>query len=500
MRRQWNKQQWHKKVDDRGMSLVEVIIAVTILGIIAVPVLHALTTSMTYNAKARARQKLTLTAETIMETFNGYDIKSVHQMFETGSGVAGITCAGYTAPDLTLVEDHTSQLDFGIDGLDVGAGKLYNVDITVNPGVTKDVFEMKNMDTARDAIFVSTRDYDKNAVKNAAEDFSSAANKAALKDFFITLKDETTGDAIDALNADNVLIKDNVDIIYTGDGTNGSITDYIEIHDRRLRFVTMDDGDGNYVVTAQMIYSYSIENYPYYMAVYPPPVPDEYPGASGGTEPPSSSNSNQRPFVGALAHIDHYPKGEGDVDEYLYYTVDLVVPPISYDQAADYTDDNKIYKIYENPQAAKLNRLFVYYYPQYDVGIGKDIIEIKNDAGIPDFQCYIIKQVAEDISMNRIKIEENHYSATVELVNSALGFKIFHNFNENIGGGSSHTAPSMPSTCTESGYIDPAMFAQKEVLSYQVKIVVTNAVGGGIVTELESTVNEKIKTSEGVVD
>ncbi|MDE6364665.1 MAG: hypothetical protein K2L86_10490, partial [Lachnospiraceae bacterium] len=294
-------------------------------------------------------------------------------------------------------------------------------------------------------------------------------------------------------------IKDNIDTVYTGDGTNGSITDYIEIHDRRLRFVTMDDGDGNYVVTAQMIYGYSIENYPYYVAVYPPAVPDGYPGG-GGTEPPSSSNSSERPFVGTLAHIDHYPKDADGVDGYLYYTVDLVVPPISYDQADGYSDNNKIYKIYENPQTAKLNRLFVYYYPQYDVGIGKDVIEIKNDAGIPDFQCYIVKQVAEDISMNRIKIEENHYSATVELVNSALGFKIFHNFNDNIGGGSSHTAPSMPTTCVEAGYIDPAMFSEEEVLSYKVKIAVTNAVGGAAVTELESTVNEKIKTSKGVVD
>ena len=73
--------------DHRGMSLVEVIVAITILGIVAVPVLHSLTTAMVYNQKARTRQEMTLTAESIMETFKGYDLPILFERFG-GSGDA----------------------------------------------------------------------------------------------------------------------------------------------------------------------------------------------------------------------------------------------------------------------------------------------------------------------------------------------------------------------------------------------------------------------------
>ena len=77
------KEQHNKKLNNRGMSLVEVIISITILSIVVVPTLQALTSAMTYNARARRRQELTLSGERIMESVYGYDIEDVKLMFDS---------------------------------------------------------------------------------------------------------------------------------------------------------------------------------------------------------------------------------------------------------------------------------------------------------------------------------------------------------------------------------------------------------------------------------
>lgn len=58
-----------KKTDNRGLSLIELLIAVTILGIIIVPVLHSFVTSYRVNAKSRETLRATTLAQNEMEIF-----------------------------------------------------------------------------------------------------------------------------------------------------------------------------------------------------------------------------------------------------------------------------------------------------------------------------------------------------------------------------------------------------------------------------------------------
>lgn len=58
----------HKRtINNKGFSLVEVIIAMAILAIISIPLLSYFTESMRYNAQAKTRQQATLTAQSVME-------------------------------------------------------------------------------------------------------------------------------------------------------------------------------------------------------------------------------------------------------------------------------------------------------------------------------------------------------------------------------------------------------------------------------------------------
>lgn len=460
-----------KKLNNRGMSLVEVIISITILGIVAIPVLHSLTTAMVYNSKARIRQDMTLKAESIMETFKAYDLETLQGMFAANSGIEGIeagtNCDSYTAPDISLIENPPAAgIPFVINGLKDDKDKKYNVTITAKPNAPTQVLEMKNMDGTRDAVYTGKREYDKEASERAFQDINEAANKSAFIGYFDTLTDES-GRSLEVVNVDGNPIS-NMDVESDG------FKSYISLYDKRLKLVVKDDGSGNYVVTAKMVYRYYITNFPYYVVIYPAAPDDSYlEEGETAVAPP-----DEEELRGELRYLSRYPESG-----YLDFTVPM--------------DGEEELEIYHNPKEAGLDRLFIYYYPQYSLSAKNDIIEIDNQAGIDSFSCFIIKQCAADINETRIGVFENGYSAKVEGHSAGSVFALYHNFGENIGNGSS-TAQSDVSGFTNGdgeSYTESGDFYETEVLSYELELVVTDAVTGQVVTTINSSMNEKIKVN-----
>ena len=62
-----------RKINNKGFSLVEVIISIAILAIISIPLLNYFTDSMKHNALAKTRQEATLEAQSIMEQLKAED-------------------------------------------------------------------------------------------------------------------------------------------------------------------------------------------------------------------------------------------------------------------------------------------------------------------------------------------------------------------------------------------------------------------------------------------
>lgn len=467
-----------KKLNNKGMSLVEVIIAITILGLVTVPVLHSMTTAMVYNQKARIRQEMTLTAESIMETFKGYDLEELKARFTPGgTGIEGVHYqdatpghSGYsfsTVPKLIGTET-ADEYTFCINDMEAENGQLYDVTLTATPNSVEKVMEMENTETTRDAIFQGDRDYDKNAVRKMKDDFRS---------YMTQLEGAFESDAVVKINDTVTSVQGNIDKLYDESTAGIYVGNYLHLNERTLTFEIVADGD-DYKVTPKMTYSYFLKDYPYYVKEETESRSDEYDGA----DPPSG---NTEESIGTSKTLDRFP-ADGS---FLTYTVDISATcPDGY--------------IYKNKKEAGLNRLMVYYYPQYNLEPGHDKIVVDNQANITDFQCYILKQRAADINESTTKIKENSYQASVEIKNSASGFEVFHNFDDNIADGSSTTAPSISGTYDNaysytklvSGTTTPefvAKYEEQEVLSYKIELKVEQ--GGREITKLESTMSEKIK-------
>lgn len=470
------RQRRKTKLNNGGMSLVEVIISITILAVVAIPVLHSLTTAMVYNSKARIRQEMTLKAESIMENFKGYDLKELNTMFSAGgTGLAGLAGAAYTpagdpATFLDTAPVAGTEFVYGISNVTDAKGNVYNVQIKAISNGTEKVLEMKNMDATKDAIFNAgnDREFDKEAQEKAWEDFKANHVTDAVT-FFNTMTDDA-GNPITVVNGSG----GDMDATYL---SSDEVKNYLELHDRRLKFNIKDDGSGNYVVTASMVYRYYLKDVSCYKKVIPESPSDAYHGEPESESSVPSSTSSEIGFAGEQMYKD-FP--ESDVD-YFEYTVEMN------------TGEDEI-TIYNRPVLDGLDRLFIYYYPQYELGQNKrDIIEINNQAGIDNFGCYIIKQRARDINETKTGIYENGYCGVVEAGVNAGMTNIYHNFDVNIGNGSSHVAPDISGSYKKvDSFTDSDDFTEDEALSYKLELTVTNA-SGNVVASLNSSKLEKIK-------
>lgn len=72
-----------------GFSLAELLIAVTILAIIAIPLLHMFATSAKINVKSRQTLRATTVAQNIMEGLKAYTLEEVQTQFEPPEGYTG---------------------------------------------------------------------------------------------------------------------------------------------------------------------------------------------------------------------------------------------------------------------------------------------------------------------------------------------------------------------------------------------------------------------------
>lgn len=80
-----------QKCSNAGFSLVELLIAVTILAIIVIPLLHMFVTSTRINVKSRQMQRATTVAQDIMEGLKAYNLEEVRAQFAPPEGVSPST-------------------------------------------------------------------------------------------------------------------------------------------------------------------------------------------------------------------------------------------------------------------------------------------------------------------------------------------------------------------------------------------------------------------------
>jgi type II secretory pathway pseudopilin PulG len=504
------------------MSLVEVIISITILSIVVVPVLQAMTSAMVYNSKARTRQSLTLTAESIMETFKGNDLKSLVDMFK-GTGIEGIKFkkasegeesaedkSGHYIVTPESIDDKNQKYTFEIKDF-VDNGEKYDATITLTPKgtTTVKVLEMSDSSSLNDAVYIADK-------KDYAEGYSNIS-EAIYNEAFLTAPDDTVkagyvrffeefvsapydldGNPIYKVDKNGnkttepAEVMVNVDDkssdgkkIESADDVKGlDIMNNIKIYDRTL---TIEINDGK--VTASLEYRYFLDNFSFYTAYYPEEVKDTYLDYLDEGETDTTAD-DETVSLGEQQYARFPKAGSGD-DKYLVYKVNLANADI-------YTG------------TGVPDRLYIYYYPEYELDPGKDKIVINNNTNTDKLECYIMKQKTGEIGEASLSVEESDYYPSVTCnKKSATQVTLYHNFNTNISDAPSKTNPS-GFGMDSSGFVDGGdiakenittnkleankNFVEEEVLQYDITVEIKK--GEKTVSVLTSSKNEKISTDK----
>lgn len=165
----------NRKLNRKGMTLVEVIVAMAILAIVVAPALRIFASTSSTNLRSRLRQRATSVAEGIMESFKAYDVEQLCRQFSAGN-FKGVVASGDAARPTTMsakavygvteteplrtdgtLRDDADSYKFTVQNA-VSEGQYYDVDILVKPRVATDVLKMDDANVYSDAIITLKED------------------------------------------------------------------------------------------------------------------------------------------------------------------------------------------------------------------------------------------------------------------------------------------------------------------------------------------------------
>lgn len=390
-----------RKLNNTGMSLVEIIVAMCILTIVTVSVLSIFVYSIRLNARSRTRQQTTAAAQTVMENFKAYPVRELCEQFDgihetvggvdtekafsvNGTGVTtqivrlvGSAVPGASSAPVVLPSNDSAAIDALLaSGDDINLqvynmeyqNEYYDVEVQLRRHGGSHVADMQtliyeNRTEDNSAAYIGDRGMDATAL-------AGIADKVAEK----WTDEEQMASATPA------------------PARSGSEVDLSKIHIKKRELTATVKQDGSdYVVLMECKYWYTVDSF-------------DYVDASGASQT----------FGG--------------------------MPETEYTYMMDRADLNNLQpqkEIFRKPVAAgnPIN-LMLYYYPAYhDVGtvrvavsVAEDSIVIKNELPIPlggerpEVKCYLYKQRDMALSDTRISTLDQNYGPYLHLT---LGDRVY---------------------------------------------------------------------------
>lgn len=390
-----------RKLNNTGMSLVEIIVAMCILTIVTVSVLSIFVYSIRLNARSRTRQQTTAAAQTVMENFKAYPVRELCEQFDgihetvggvdtekafsvNGTGVTtqivrlvGSAVPGASSAPAVLPSNDSAAIDALLaSGDDMNLqvynmeyqNEYYDVEVQLRRHGGSHVADMQtliyeNRTEDNSAAYIGDRGMDATAL-------AGIADKVAEK----WTDEEQMASATPA------------------PARSGSEVDLSKIHIKKRELTATVKQDGSdYVVLMECKYWYTVDSF-------------DYVDASGASQT----------FGG--------------------------MPETEYTYMMDRADLNNLQpqkEIFRKPVAAgnPIN-LMLYYYPAYhDVGtvrvavsVAEDSIVIKNELPIPlggerpEVKCYLYKQRDMALSDTRISTLDQNYGPYLHLT---LGDRVY---------------------------------------------------------------------------
>ncbi len=186
-----------KKMNNKGLTLVEVIVAVAILSFAILPLMYTFVYTTRFNAKSREQQRATSAAEALMENYKAYPLAEINSKFDSNTFTVGDS--GAMGTDVIYYKDLSStpskyvikNMNFEKSGAD---NTKYDALITVqtyNGDSAKyggELYEMKKANPYNDAVYRGEELYDSDTYQKVKkviqEKWNEKSKSSAYPDVF----------------------------------------------------------------------------------------------------------------------------------------------------------------------------------------------------------------------------------------------------------------------------------------------------------------------------
>ncbi len=416
------KMQQKQKVNNKGMSLVEILVAIAILTVVSMGLLQAFVSAVNYNKQAKDKQRGINLAQTIMESYKAYTLEDICRQFNNVDpfviykGVHGTYSETGASVDAygTFTPSATNEYTFRMEDVQYD-GKLFDVDITMQPNTvstsTEEVTQVPRFNSYNDAIFAQPADEYKYVYQDAIDQLKLADMKTELL---------PTVDTLDKTK--------------------------ITISSRQISVFILNVSGVDQVLV-QVTYEYTFDNYEFIK----------------NDDSQDALNSSHTVIV-------------------------------------DQSDDATAYEVYNNSvtrtTGAKLDNVFIYYYPAYDSDLlgakcEEDTIVISNNSGMQR-NVYLVKQVTPGLSAPGLFNNEATYKPRVSLQGSN-GINLYHNLRKKLSGAgvALNSISYRGSGSAKDNLYEDWYEKESRILVYNVQITVTDKQKGTVEIILDGSMNDR---------
>lgn len=185
------KEKQKRKVNNSGMTLVEILVAIAILTVVSMVLLQAFVSAVKYNKDAKDKQRGINLAQTIMESYKAYTLEDICRQFNNvdpfviykGTHGSYSEAGGSVDAYGVFTPSATNEYSFRMEDVQYD-GKLFDVDITMQPNTvatsTEEVTKAPKFNAYNDAIFAQPADEYKYVYQDAIDQLKLADMKTEL--------------------------------------------------------------------------------------------------------------------------------------------------------------------------------------------------------------------------------------------------------------------------------------------------------------------------------
>lgn len=432
-----------RKLNNKGMSLVEVLVAMMILAVASVAFLKCFSYASGYNQRSREKQHALTLAQSIMESFKAYDMSSIYDQFSgvapfkfydmAAVGGASYGASGFGNYSMSNVSYNGYKYDVEISVSDVPAPEINNPNMVIKA----DMPSIASPNQYSDAFFVQNYTGEMRCILedvwNKMDSDANGSSYPGLKEYLATVY--PGGQSTFVASVDKSLVEVSERKIQVNQTTSGSITQ----------------------VTVSVSYEYSVGAVSYTDTAG---LPAQYP---------------------AYDHVSRTFDKDGSFEPERYLCFDNSIPGLG---------------------GVELGNTYLYFYPAYNrldsyhswFKCTQDSISISNNTG-REQNVFLIKQQLNVPNPTTALLEpETWYKPDVS--KSGADVNLYHNLKKNLANMAGADITNIDSHII--GFTDPSssndFLWYKEVdktLVYNIKINVKPAGSGDLLYTLDGSANTK---------